>query len=327
MADNLRVLMITSEWPVPGKPYQVPFIVRQVNYLRKAGIELDVFPFRGAKNPVNYLHAWWKARQVIHAKPYDLIHAQWGQSGLMALPKSLPLVVTFRGDDLEGISDGHGRKTFHGVLLKTISRLVASSADQVILVSKHMVKFINRQDFHIIPSGLELDRFFPSSQLEARRRLGLSNDKKYVLFAGSVNNPNKRFLLARQAVDILKEKTPIELLVATDVTHDQMPDYMNASDALLLTSLHEGSPNVVKEALACNLPVVSTDVGDVRQRIESISGCAIIENDTPENIAIHLRNVLLKGGRIQGRETVLDLDEKILTEKVIQVYLKVLSHK
>lgn len=325
MVEKIRVLMITSEWPTPEKPYQVPFIVRQVEYLRKAGIEVDVFPFRGAKNPANYLRAWQKARLALKAGKYDLIHAQWGQSGLMALPKSIPLVVTFRGDDLEGITNGQGRLTPRGLILKSISRMVASAADEIILVSAHMARSIDRSVYHVIPSGLELDRFCPVPRAEARHRLGLDQERKYVLFAGSVNNPAKRYELAKQAVDLLKKKFPVDLLVATTVTHDQIPDFMNASDILLLTSLHEGSPNVVKEALACNLPVVSTDVGDVRNRIEKISGCVVIEDDSPEHIAKELEGVLLRGERIQGRETVLDLDENLVTQKVIRVYQKALS--
>jgi len=317
--------MITSEWPTPEKPYQVPFIVRQVEYLRKAGVAIDVLPFRGGKSPMNYARAWQKTQSVLRSGKYDLVHAQWGQSGLLALPKRMPLVVTFRGDDLEGITDGTGKLTPRGFILKTISRLVASAADQVILVSQHMAKSIAGRSYHVIPSGLELDRFCPASQADARCRLGLSQEKKYVLFAGSVANPAKRYDLARQAVELLQTEIPVELLVATTFTHDQIPDFMNASDALLLTSLHEGSPNVVKEALACNLAVVSTDVGDVRERIRSISGCAIIKDDRPEKIAEILKVVLKRGKRVDSRDSVIDLDENVLTQKVVRVYLKALS--
>ena len=320
--DKLRVLMITSEWPTPDKPYQVPFIVRQVEYLRKAGIDVAVFPFRGGKSFQNYFRAWRKAQTEIRAGQYDLIHAQWGQSGLLALPKRLPLVVTFRGDDLEGITKEDGKLTPKGRILKNVSRLVASSADEVILVSQHMARAIPGRSYHVIPSGLDLDHFCPVPQAEVRARLGLPQEKRLVLFAGSVGNPAKRYALAQQAVDLLRAEMDVDLLVATGITHDQIPDYMNAADALLLTSLHEGSPNVVKEALAVNLPVVATDVGDVRQRIGQIEGCAVLEGDSPEIIANTLHKVLARGKRINGRETVLDLDENIITRKVIEVYRK-----
>lgn len=325
-----RVLMITSEWPTPDKPYQVPFIVRQVNFLRKAGVDLHVFPFRGGKNPSNYARAWRRVQAEIQRGQFDLIHAQWGQSGLLALPKRLPLVVTFRGDDLEGIIGPSGQPTMYGRVLQMLSRMVARQADQVILVADRLAKQISRRDYHIIPSGLDLDLFRPMPQEQARRRLGLSLHKRYVLFAGSVGNPRKRYELAKQAVEMLKrnlatsrassETQDVELLVAANVMHDQVPLYMNASDALLLVSLHEGSPNVVKEALACNLPVVTTDVGDVRSRLENVTGSTILQDDTPIGIAAALAEVLRQQQRPNSRPTVSDLDENHLTDKVIQVY-------
>jgi len=133
---SLRVLMITCEWPTPERPQDVPFIVRQVEFLRRTGVDIDVFFFRGAKKLINYVRAWKQVHyRRTHAR-YDLVHAQWGQSGLLALPKSLPLVVTFRGDDLEGIVGHNGRYTVAGRFLQLVSRSVAYVADEVITVSE-----------------------------------------------------------------------------------------------------------------------------------------------------------------------------------------------
>lgn len=323
----IRVFMITSEWPTPDKPYQVPFIVQQVNFLRQAGVDVHLFPFRGAKSPTRYAQAWKKAQAEIATGRYDLIHAQWGQSGLLALPKRIPLVVTFRGDDLKGIIGDNGQQSTKGQVLKQISRLVARTADQVILVSESLAPSLPRRDYHVIPSGLDLDLFAPQPRAEARQRLGLDPNRRYVLFAGAASNPRKRFHLAKQVVQILCSEMDVDLIVASEVSHEQIPDYMNASNALLLVSLHEGSPNVVKEALACNLPVVSTDVGDVRQRIGQLPGCAIVNNDTPDAIAAVLREVLQRDARINGRSSVLELDEIRLTQEVIEVYRQVLARK
>lgn len=328
MAEPVRVLMITSEWPTPARPHDVPFIVRQVNFLRKAGVDLDLFPFRGGKNPLNYARAWRQVRQVIKANTYDLIHVQWGQSGLLALPKPnrLPLVVTFRGDDLEGIIGGSGRKNLPGWILQVLSsQVVARAADQVILVSESLAQKIPTRSYHIIPSGLDLSLFKPVPQEAARKKLALSLDCRYILFAGSINNPRKRYWLAQQAVEILKDEMPVELISASGIPHEAVAEYINAADVLLLTSVHEGSPNVVKEALACNVPVVSTDVGDVRQRINGIPGSVILPDDSPQTIASALRNVLTRKERADSRSTILDLDERILTHKVLNVYKEVLN--
>lgn len=318
----LRVLMITSEWPDEKKPFAVPFIARQVAFLKKAGVQVEIFSFRGNKNPLNYLRAWFRAQRRIRSNNFDLVHAQWGQSGLLALPKRIPLIVTFRGDDLEGSIGDHGKKVFYGVVLGKVSRFVSRFADQIILVSSTLSRSLKRKEFHVIPSGIDMDHFCPASKHEARIKLGLDPSKRYILFVGSKNNPVKRYRLAEDAVSLLEPGLNAQLLVASGIAHENIPAYMNSADVLLLTSLHEGSPNVVKEALACNVPVVSTDVGDVRERIAGLPGCEVVSNDEPATIAFALRSVLQFPGIFQSRDRVAELDEKLLTAKVIGVYQK-----
>ncbi len=326
MADLPRVLMITSEWPTSEKPYQVPFIVRQATFLKRAGVALDVYPFRGSKRPDRYAAFWAEAQRKIASRKYDLVHAQWGQSALLALPKRIPLVVTFRGDDLEGIIGSNGKPTLAGYALQNLSRVVSRVADEVILVSESLARRMPKRDYHIIPSGIDMDLFRPIAKQEARKKLGLSPNQRLVLFAGSATNPRKRIDLARTVVELVCQEMDAELLVASGVNHDQIPLYMNASDALLLTSLHEGSPNVVKEAMACNLPIVSTNVGDVQERIGNIQGCFISQEDDPETIAKGLLKILKVPERPDLRSHVMDLDENILTQKVIQVYRKTINY-
>jgi glycosyltransferase involved in cell wall biosynthesis len=329
MAGNFRVLMVTSEWPTPQHPDWAPFIVQQVESLRREGITVDVFSFRGAQNPLNYLMAWWRLRRDHNMLQYDLIHAQFGQSGLLALQrKRLPLVVTFRGSDVEGIVGDDGRYTMQGKVLQLISRLVALYADQLIVVSQRLARFLARSDYWVIPSGIDLERFYPRQQADARSDLGLPLDQLSVLFGGNPAVAGKRFGLAQAAVDLIKEHFPnIALIAATGIPHTQMPLYMNASDVLLLTSLHEGSPNTVKEALACNLPIVSTDVGDVRERLGNVSGCIVCADDHPATVATALAQVLAVRMRVDGRNAILDLDEKLATQRVIQVYQQALKHR
>ncbi len=326
MNEKIRVLMITSEYPTAERPMGVPFIARQVDFLRRAGVEVDVFHFRGKKNPFNYIAEWWRLQRHTKGKKYDLMHAQWGHSATLALPKRLPWVITFRGNDLEGIIGENGKQTILGRVLKTVSKMMARMADGVIVVSESLADNIKRKDFQIIPSGLDLELFRPIPKAEARETLELPKEKKLILFAtATIGNPRKRFALAQSAVDLLKNRFDVELIVATKVSHHLIPVYMNACDALLLTSIHEGSPNVVKESLACNLPVVSVDVGDVRRRIGEVEGCYVCPDDAPETIAEALKKVLNNGGRIKGRETMASLDEQITTQQVIEVYENVLS--
>ncbi len=328
MAAPIRVLMITSDWPDHASwGGTATFISRQVDFLRAAGVDVDVFRFHGGGQPVRYASAWLDVQRRLRRERYDLVHAQFGQSGLLALPKRLPLVVTFRGDDLEGVlSNSTGRLTPRGRVLPMVSRVVARRADATIVVSAHLKAFLHHEaQPHVIPSGLDLERFRLIPQAEARRHLGLPPDRPLVLFVGSPTSTRKRYDLARQAVDIVQPSLPAELVLGWAIPHDQIPYYMNACDALVFTSRQEGSPNVVKEALACNLPVVSVAVGDVPERLRDLPGCEVCADDLPETIAAALVRALHRGQRTASRERMLELDEHVITKKVMGVYRSVLA--
>lgn len=320
------MLTITSEWPTEANPEWVPFIVRQVQSLRNAGLSLDVFAFRGAKNPANYLRAWIDLRRSHQFDEYDLVHAHFGQSGLLALPRRIPLVVTYYGSDLLGIFAAKGRYSLAGGVLRSASQQVARHANANIAVSSGLLKHLpTGVPAAVIPMGVDMNLFRPLPMPAARTRLGLPLDQNLVLFAGQPQNPVKRFALAQSAMGLLDRHLQAELIAAIGVRHEQMPLYFNACDALLLTSRHEGSPSVIKEALACNTPIVSVDVGDVRERIGSVEGCAVCVDDNPQTIAQALAKVLRRGQRIEGRAAVRDLDEPCIADRIIHVYHQALG--
>ena len=329
-AAPVRVLMITSEWASdPG--HTAHFIARQVRFLRAAGVHVDVFSFRGGRHPLRYLAALARLRRRLSRAGvrYDLVHAQFGQSGLLALPKRLPLVVTFRGDDLFGILGRDGHPTAAGRLLQRLSRLVARQADAAILVSAHLQRYLSDSvATHIVPSGLDLDLFRCIPRDEAREHLGLPREGRRILFVGDPADPRKRYDLAREAVKRLNRNRAAELVIGWRVPHDKMPFYMNACDALVFTSREEGSPNAVKEALACDLPVVSVAVADVPLRLQGIPGCEVCADDSPEAIAAALDRTLRRDARCggRGREAARQLDERLLTARVIEIYESVLAH-
>lgn len=325
MDRPIRVLMVTSGWPL-GPHFTTHFIKRQVEFLRAQGVEIDVFHFDARGRPSRYLSAWLRIQPRLRKRRYDLVHAQWGQSGLLALPKRLPLVVTYRGGDLHGLADASGRQTLQGRLLQGLCRAVARRADAVLLVSAHMQELLPAGiRGHVIPSGLDFSLFRLIPRDEARRHLGLPLDKRLVLFAGKPALPRKRYDLAKASVELLSRTLPAELVVAWGVAHADIPYYMNACDALVFTSRQEGSPNVVKEALACNLPVVSVPVGDVPLRLAGVEGCELCTDDRPATIAAALERVLRRRARCAGREAVQDLDETRLAQRVIGIYRSVLD--
>ena len=321
----IKVLMVTSEWLWNSWGGPGVFVARQAEFLRRAGVQVDLFPFRGSRRPGNYAKAWREVHRRLRHGSYDLVHAQFGQSALTALPKRVPLVVTFRGDDLEGIIGENGRYVPAGWLLRLVSRTVSRQADAAIVVSAHMKRHLpSSVEAHVLPSGLNLDQFCPEPQEQARARLGLPLQGRLVAFVGNPDLARKRYALAQEAVAIVSRSMPTQLLVGWGKPHQEIVSLLNACDAMVFTSMQEGSPNAVKEALACNLPVVSVAVGDVPLRLEGVKGCELCPDDRAETIAAALERVLRRGGRSEGRAAVQDLDERFLTERLIDIYRSVL---
>jgi glycosyltransferase involved in cell wall biosynthesis len=318
--------MVTSEWPTPQRPYHAPYLVQQVEFLRRLGVDVEVFPFRGARRPLNYLKAWVRLRRHLRQHQYDLLHAQFGQSALLAWPRRLPLVVTFHGCDLQGVKRPDGTMSWSGRFLQMLCQRVARHADAVILVSERMRRFIPRSvQASVIPTGLNFDEIPLVPRAEARRRLGLAAAERLVLFVGNPAETVKRHALARQAVDVLNRSYPARLVVGWGVLRPEILLLMNACDVLLMTSIQEGSPCVVKEALACDLPIVSLDVGDVPVRVSHVAGCEICEDERPVTIAAALERVLRRSERVRGREAVQELDERLLAARITDIYQTVLS--
>jgi glycosyltransferase involved in cell wall biosynthesis len=221
-----------------------------------------------------------------------------------------------------------GRYTRLSGIQKRVSRIVARRADACIVVSEHMKKNLPAPvEAQVIPSGIDFQFFKPVPQKEARKRLGLPLDERLVLFVGRPTQARKRFELSKRAVEILNERLAARLIVGWRIPHADIPLYMSAADALIFTSMQEGSPNVVKEALACNLPVVSVAVGDVAERIREIEGCELCVDERPETIAAALERVLKRKQRIKGREAVRNLDENLITKSVINIYQSVLQNQ
>jgi glycosyltransferase involved in cell wall biosynthesis len=202
---------------------------------------------------------------------------------------------------------------------------MASRADAVIVVAAPMLRFLPPSvPAHVIPCGVDLERIPCIPQAEARRRLGLPPGETLVLYVGDPAKAVKRYDLAQRAVHMLERTRPARLILGWGMLPEQILILMNACDVLLVTSRHEGSPTVVKEALACNLPIVSVDVGDVRSRTAGIDGCEICADDRPETIAASLDRVLAREQRTQGREAVRTLDARAVADRIVEVYRSVL---
>lgn len=228
--------------------------------LIKAGHVVDYFFIQGG-GISGYLKAVPELRACLKEKSYDVVHAHYLWSGLVC---SLALVkkpvVSLMGSDI-----------LDSMLLRQVARmLIRFGWNQTIVKSDEMKKMVGISSVHVVPNGVDLERFAPLDQGKARAELGWGSGI-YVLFGANPARPEKNFELAEQAVKAAGIGD-IRLVPLKSVPHEMINYYLNASDLLILTSLHEGSPNIVKEAMACNCPVVSTDVGDVKWLLGELEG-------------------------------------------------------
>jgi glycosyltransferase involved in cell wall biosynthesis len=316
----MRILVVTSEWPSGPTSASGIHVVRQVGSLRARGHYVDTFVFRGAKNPLRYLRAMLRLRGL-DLGGYDVVHAHHGQAGLVAVAqRKLPVVVTFHGSDLQGVRNTHGRMTLLGRVLRLVSRWVSRRVDGIVVVSAHLAKHLPGGTYAIVPVGVDTSLFQPLPQQEARARIGVSGEGPLVLFVGNKGRPEKRMWLAERAIEAAAKTVSVKLLVADGVAHDAMPLYMSAADVLLITSCSEGSPSVVKEALACDLPIVSTDVGDIRTWIEGVEGCHVCDGDAADELGRAVAAVLLRRRRSPGRTIAERCSEAVTAERIEAVY-------
>lgn len=284
-----------------------PFITEQVMALQKLGVECCFFPVTN-RGVWGYLTHLGTLRRAISAFRPDLIHAHYGLSGLLAnLQRRLPVVTTYHGSDI------NDRK------VRPLSRLSIRLSAFNIFVSRKILDIVSPKDnFALIPCGVNLDDYPEMDKDQARLRMHLSATGKYVLFSGAFDNPVKNAPLAKKAVSGLESVKLIEL---KGYSRTEVATLMHAADALLMTSWTEGSPQVIKEALACGCPIVSVDVGDVQEVTNGVAGCFIVERD-PVSIANSLEHAFEFGGKTDGRRVIDEkgLSNTTIAERILMIY-------
>jgi teichuronic acid biosynthesis glycosyltransferase TuaC len=333
-SEALRVLAVTNIYPTAEWPTAGVFLREQLEGLRRNGVQVEVLLIdRLTQGVRSYVRVG--DRVVARVKDFDphLVHVLYG--GVIAdrvtrAVRDRPVVVTYHGSDLQGSVLARTRVRLMAKYGVWCSRRVARLASGVVIVSEHLRQLLPqgsvRRDARVIPCGIDLERFTPEDHRAARDRLGWSQEGFHVLFATSKDDPIKRPDLARKAVEQLRGSgVPVEFHVMSDVPYDDVPTWLNASDALLLTSLREGSPTVVKEALACNRPVVSVAVGDVPEQIAGVAGCYLAE-PTPESLAEMLARVAGGPRRVDGRERAARYDTRRIAARLKEFYGEVLGN-
>lgn len=288
------------------------FVFEQIESVRKEyQIEYDTFFIKG-KGILGYLKNLKALKEKIRNYSPDFIHAHFGLSGLLScLQKIVPVVITFHGSDLN-ISG-----------IKYLSRMAAVLSQHDIFVSDKLYqKILGSKKYSIIPCGINLDTSYPIDTKTARAQLNMDSEKKYILFSSGFSNIVKNAALAFAAISMLTFN--VEFIELKDKNREQVNLLLNACNLLLLTSTSEGSPQVIKEAMACNCPIVATDVGDIRDVINNTEGCYITTFD-PADVAEKINLAFEFNKRTNGREKIYRFDNNIIAKEIFEIYQSLVS--
>lgn len=313
-----------------------PFVKEQGEALRAAGCEVEYFLVKG-----NYFKAVRPLKAKIREWKPDIVHAHFGLSAITAeLQSSVPVVTTF-----------HNGET-HSPYVNLFCSLLSLRAKHVIYVARHIREksYFNAKNYSIIPCGVTLEDCFLMDKADARKKLGWDADKKYILFGGAFDNLRKNYPLLRDAVKKIqmanahtasadRKNWQIECIEMRGLSRAECVLRMCAADLFALPTKNEGSPQALKEAMACNCPIVATDVADIRHLLGDLPGHYILTNKcgTPadwvgdetsvDEMAELINEAFLFEGRTRGRERIMELQltNEQVANRIIDIYKQVLS--
>jgi teichuronic acid biosynthesis glycosyltransferase TuaC len=310
------------------------FVDREMQSLREGGLDVSAYDIGTRYDPASLWHAWRGLRAEIRRTQPDLLHAQYGTIvAALTVLTGHPTVITFGGGDLlpadfhSGGPDG-GRalawalswlRSFAGI---SLSHFAALFAVRTICVSEELRRslHVRRRRASVIPRGVDLKLFSPGSREEARAALGWTADARIVLASGTGDRRIKGLDVATEAAAIAsRTASDLELRVIRDIPPDQMPLIYRAADVLVFASRTEGSPNVVKEALACGLPVIGVHVGDVGERLHGVTPSATVAR-APRAIADAIVEITRNPERSNGPQAVAALSLEKIRERILDVY-------
>lgn len=323
----MKVLMVINNYPTPELPSSGSFIKSQIDSIRNEGIEVDILFINALISRFEYLKAAITVFKKSWKHQYDLIHAHYGFCGIIArMQWRVPVLVSFMGDDILGSPLSNGRRSLSSIVWVILSQILSFFIAAVIVKSFEMKKkLLKKTNVFVIPNGVDFKQFRPISQQNAKTKLALNQKKKYVLFPSRPEIHRKCYPIVNDAVQIVKKKWDyIELITLHSNFHEIVPYYMNACDIMVLASYWEGSPNVIKEGMACNIPIVSVDVGDVKEIIGSCTGCEIVRRNAID-IANALEMLLNKPKRTHGREMIHHLEIQKVAKEIIGIYNRIIK--
>lgn len=294
----------------------MPFITEQADAIAQVGeVEIDYFTVRG-----NALWSYFKVRDLkrkIKTFQPDLIHAHYGLSGFAAiLQRQVPVVITF-----------HNGETL-SAKANFMSSVASLFAKHVIYVAQHIYDLCYlkpKTNYTILPCGVNLDQCVVVDQQQARQELGFAADKKYLLFGGAFANLRKNYPLLQHAIALL-HRNDIEVLEMKGLDRATITKLMCACDLFALPSKSEGSPQALKEAMACNCPILATDVADIKHLLGNLDGHYLCSFE-PADVADKLSKALADGRRTHGRERIMELglENRKVAETILTIYNHIIA--
>jgi glycosyltransferase involved in cell wall biosynthesis len=311
----LKILVVAGNYP-DGTDVVNIFIKEQVEALKSnyPQLQVDIFNISSSRSKKFYISRRKEFREHILTNKYDIIHYHYGLSAVIGLFQKLTgkQIITFHGSDINDIK-----------LHKLISRIAAKKFDYSIFVNEEMAKKIKSRAYSVIPCGVNTDMFKPLNKEECRNKLGLNMNKKYILFPSNKKYKLKNYNFIERAVLNIKS-TNVEILELINYERNLVPFLFNSVDVVVLTSLNEGSPQAIKEAAFCQIPIVSLDVGDVRKIIKGSTNSHIVERN--EKLFGEAIDKALKSNVNTGFTNLHEYDNKIISSKLFDVYMRVLEN-
>jgi glycosyltransferase involved in cell wall biosynthesis len=317
----MKVLHITNNYPTDKNPVFGIFVKEQIESLTNLGIANEVFFINGRENGKwEYLNSIIRLRKYLKGKHFDVVHCHHTLSALCFIlsgcPRRQKSVVSYQCDPSDELG-GH----FYPFITRNIN----------FAILKNNSPLINNSTVFNQPNGVNINFFKPIEKAFCCSKLNLDVNNKYILFVSSnFNRMQKRYDRFKKTLEILRNKyktdNVVELLLI-NTERQFVPLYFNAASMHLLTSDFEGSPNSVKEAIACNIPVVSTDVGNVSELLSGCSGFYMAKTKEPEELAELAYRVLTDTGQINSRNVLIEkeLDAQSVANKIVSIYEKVIK--
>ena len=327
----MKILIVGNN--KPGR--FAPFVEEQARALQQQGCEVVFYGVKG-KGLLGYLRALPALCRAIRAEQPNIVHAHYGLSGLLAnLQRRVPVVTTYHGSDINKPN------------ILRFSKIAMRLSAWNIFVSKRNIEIASLPDClkkrsTLLPCGVNMTDDQLTSRAEARKALGIIDAAKIVLFAGAFNNMVKDPVLAQEAIDQCAKFTnglrvlndfkdlndsALTLVELRGYTREQVNQLMCAANCLLMTSKTEGSPQVIKEAMACGCPIVSVDVGDVAERVSGVEGCYVVSSREPKDIANALQLAMAFEGKTYGRQRIIEmgLDNEQVAKRLVEIYERLLE--